>query len=157
MVRVVARFLLTIMPSEILGELGIPDDFVKDSRGVQNDVEDQGRIWPDQISSIIQRLAFFCITKKGNASFPPPQGGKHLKKFQINGVYFIMTSLSADGMKSIFGTTLVPYIGEDRVLIFRLFCLNHYQRNPGDKFGTSSTHCGLGLTLAKKRSSRPQG
>ena len=152
MVRVVARFLLTIMPSEILGELGIPDDFVKDSRGVQNDVEDQGRIWPDQISSVIQRLAFFCITKKSNASFPPPQGGKHLKKFQINGVYFIMTSLSADGMKSIFGTTLVPYIGEDRVLIFRLFCLNHYQRNPGDKFGTSSTHCGLGLTLAKSRS-----
>ena len=57
MIRDVARFLLTVMPTELLGELGIPNNFVKDNRSEQQDVENQGRVWPNQVSGVIQRLA----------------------------------------------------------------------------------------------------
>ena len=85
-------------------------------------------IYEDKILlSDFTRLAFFTLIWWSQENFSP--ANTKLKLITIGEIQFVATRYGSRAMETVFGAQLIPILGKDHCLNFRLFQFSHQDRN----------------------------
>ena len=96
-----------------------------------------------------KRLSFFALLMWSQSIYPVFT--TKLKMFMVGELAFMATRYGSEAMNQVYGSSLLPLVGNHNALNFRLFTYAHLSSNPLHNFSATSRlgdcHLPLDLTL----------
>ena len=106
------------------------------------------------LSQEFKRLSFFALLMWSQSNYPVFT--TKLKLFMVGELAFMATRYGTEAMNQVYGSSLLPVVGNDNSHNFRLFTYAHMSSNPLHNFtatsGLGDCHFPLDLTLIQANS-----